>query len=143
MNVLLHSAALLVASAAIVGGCDKQPSGTTPANTPSRTPASTATPAADNTARNQGDSAAGAKTPMDQSESASAIKITADIRRAVMNDAVLSTTAKNCKIITDKDGLVTLRGPVNSQAEKDSIAAKAKAIAGDTRVDNQLEVKTN
>jgi len=55
----------------------------------------------------------------------------------------MSTNAQNCKIITDKAGIVTLRGPVNSQAEKDAIAAKAQAIAGVTKVVNELEVKTN
>ncbi len=151
MNTLSYSATLLVMTGIVTAGCDKRPANTTPANTPASTPASTptpprsdaqtTTPAVDNTARNRGDTTAGAKTPMDQSESATAIKTTADIRRAIMNDSAMSTNAQNCKIITDKNGLVTLRGPVSSQAEKDSIEAKAKAIAGDTRVDNQLEVK--
>ena len=55
----------------------------------------------------------------------------------------MSMNAQNCKIITDKSGIVTLRGPVASQAEKDAIEAKAKTIAGVTSVVNELEVKQN
>ena len=99
--------------------------------------------AADNTARNTTDRSGSTKTPMDQSESAASIKITADVRRAIMDDKSMSTRAQNCKVITDKAGRVTLRGVVSSQAEKDSIQAKATAVAGVTNVDNQLEVKVN
>ena len=48
--------------------------------------------------------------------------------------------AKNVKIIV-RDGKVVLRGPVDSEQEKATIAAKASAIAGKDRVDNQLEIK--
>jgi len=82
----------------------------------------------------------GGKTPMDQSESSAAIAITAAIRRAIMDDNTMSMDAQNCKIITDAAGAVTLRGQVQSQAEKDSIEAKVKAVPGVTKVDNQLEV---
>ncbi|MGH7241921.1 MAG: BON domain-containing protein [Phycisphaerales bacterium] len=81
------------------------------------------------------------KTPMDQSNAKADIDITAAIRRAIMEDKSMSTNAQNCKIITE-GGVTTLRGPVNSQSEKDAIEAKAKSVAGVTRVDNQLEVKT-
>lgn len=101
------------------------------------------TPAPDNTAKNKGDASKDAKTPMDQSQSSEDVKLTAEIRRAIMSDSAMSTNAQNCKIITDKTGLVTLRGVVSSQAEKDSIEAKAKAVVGVARVDNQLEVKIN
>ncbi len=80
-------------------------------------------------------------TPMDQSESSVHIKTTADIRRAILNDTTMSTNAQNCKIITDSTGRVTLRGAVDSQAEKDSIETKAKNIAGATNVENLLEIK--
>jgi hypothetical protein len=81
------------------------------------------------------------KTAMDQSESSAAIRITAAIRRAILEDKSMSVAAQNCTVIAEETGLVTLRGVLNSQAEKDSIEAKAKAVAGVTRVDNQLEVK--
>ena len=97
----------------------------------------------DNTAKNKVDQGGRTKTPMDQSESVDDIQITADIRRAIMKDETMSMNAQNCKIVTDKAGMVTLRGVVDSEAEKVSIGVKAKAVAGETRVDNQLEVKTN
>ena len=108
--------------------------------------------APDNTARNQVDRPGETdrdrtddwgddKTPMDQSESGASIRITADIRRSIMDDDSMSIGAQNCKIITDDAGRVTLRGEVSSQAEKDSIEAKALGVAGVTGVDNQLEVE--
>ena len=49
-------------------------------------------------------------------------------------------TATNVKIIT-ANGVVTLRGPVNTAAEKAKIGELAKKNAGKAKVDNQLEVK--
>jgi osmotically-inducible protein OsmY len=101
----------------------------------------TTTTAPDNTAMNKRDQNTGTVTPVDQSEAAGDVKITADIRKAVMDDNSLSTNAHNVKIITGKGGVVTLRGVVNSAAEKDSVETKAKTVAGVASVDNQLEVK--
>ena len=95
--------------------------------------------APDNTGRNRGDTSPAAKTPPDQANNSTDTRITADIRKAVMDDKALSTNAHNCKIITDH-GAVTLRGPVASQAEKDSIESKAKAVAGVVSVSNELEI---
>lgn len=97
-----------------------------------------APPRADNTARNERDKGDATLTPMDQSESGPDIAITAEIRRAILADTSLSSNAANIKIITS-GGVVTLRGPVNSTGERAAIEAKAKAVAGVTRVDNQLE----
>jgi hypothetical protein len=66
-------------------------------------------------------------------------EITRKIRVAVIEDKTLSTYAHNVKIIT-QNGMVTLRGPVRSEAEKRSIEAKAKTVAGDARVTNDLTV---
>lgn len=116
--------------------------------TPPPEPKPSPVPAPDNTARNRADapggsgSSADTKTPMDQSESAAHIKITAEIRKAVMAIDGISTNAKNCKIITDATGTVTLRGVVDSQSEKETIETRARAVSGVTKVDNQLEVKT-
>lgn len=93
----------------------------------------------DNTKKNERDRDSAAKTPMDQNENKGDIDITASIRKAVMDDDDLSTTAKNCKIIT-ADGVVTLRGPVASEDEKATIADLAKDVDGVKSVDNQLEV---
>lgn len=117
---------------------------TTPAAPVSKPTVPPPAPAPDNTAKNKAD-APGAptetKTPMDQSESAAHIKMTADIRTAVLAIDGMSVNGKNCKIITDANGKVTLRGVVNSQSEKDKIDAKARSFAGVTNVDNQLEIK--
>ncbi len=95
----------------------------------------------DNTANNTRDRDMNTPTPIDQSNDAADIEITAKIRQAIVDDSAMSTNAKNIKIITAKGGVVTLRGVVHSQAEKDAIEAKAKAVAGVQSVDNQLEVK--
>jgi len=81
----------------------------------------------------------GALTPTDQGGGKDR-DITAAIRRAVMSDGSLSFASKNVKIIT-VGGKVTLRGAVKTDAERATIESKAKAAAGVTEVDNQLEVK--
>jgi hyperosmotically inducible periplasmic protein len=96
-------------------------------------------PAADNTAKNERDASGETQTSGDQSNSPEDIKITADIRRAVVAEKSLSMTAKNVKIIT-ANGMVTLRGPVNSAEEKALIAKLAHSAAGQAKIDNQLEV---
>jgi hyperosmotically inducible protein len=95
--------------------------------------------APDNTAVNQRDRAPENLTPMDQSNKASDLKMTQEIRRAIVKDDQLSTDAKNVKIITI-DGAVTLRGPVKTDQEKAAIAAKAAQLAGNSNVHNELEV---
>jgi len=117
---------IVVASLALVGGaCDRS------------------SPDADNTARNRRDTSPTVKTPMAQSNESADIRITAEIRRAIMDDKSMSVNARNCKIITEAGGVVTLRGPVDSQAERDSIESKARAVPGVTRIVNEMEVTTN
>ena len=99
-------------------------------------------PAADNTRKNERDRSGETATSGDQSNSQEDVKITAAIRRAVVGDKSLSMTAKNVKIIT-ANGTVTLRGPVNNDAEKTKIAELAQSAAGGAKIDNQLEVKTS
>lgn len=96
-------------------------------------------PNADNTGRNVRDRNAQAMTPGDQSESEADRTITQKIRQAIVDDNSLSTNAKNVKIIT-VNGVVTLRGPVNTDKERNDIAQKIRAISGVKNVDNQLEV---
>lgn len=96
--------------------------------------------APDNTGRNVRDRNDATLTPGDQSESEADRNLTQQIRRAVVADDALSTTAKNVKIITI-NGVVTLRGPVNTAQEQAAIVAKARQAAGADKVDNQLEVK--
>lgn len=106
-------------------------------------PTATGKPAAgtqpDNTKVNERDTNAAALTPVDQGNNESDLKITQQIRQAVMANDALSFTAKNVKIITN-GGKVTLRGPVKTTAERDAIDAAARKVAGN-QVDNQIEVK--
>ncbi len=94
----------------------------------------------DNTKQNKRDANAAALTPMDQGNGQTDLKITQQIRQAVIGDDSLSFTAKNVKIITS-NGKVTLRGPVNTARERATIEAAARKFAGAAQVDNQLEVK--
>jgi len=98
-----------------------------------------APPAADNTDRNERDSSGSTTTPVDQAENETDLGITAKIRQAIVDDKALSVNAENVKIITN-GGVVVLRGPVKSDQEKAAIEAKAKEVAGVTRVENQIEI---
>ena len=98
------------------------------------------TQAADNTARNARDKSGQTVTPADQSESEADRAVTQKVRKAVMDDAALSTNAKNIKVVT-RNGKVTLRGVVTSAEEKASIVAKVGAVPGVLECDDQLEVK--
>lgn len=98
--------------------------------------------APDNTEVNQRDRKADALTPGDQGDSEVDLTITRTIRQGVMKDDLLSTTAKNVKIIT-VGSVVTLRGPVKSEKERANILAIARGTEGVKRVDNQLEIAAN
>jgi hyperosmotically inducible periplasmic protein len=103
---------------------------------------SKAAPAAppDNTKVNERDRNDQTLTPMDQKNNETDLKITQQIRKAVMGNNSLSFTAKNVKIITI-GGKVTLRGPVKTAQERTAIEDAARKVAGVTQVDNQIEVK--
>ena len=94
---------------------------------------------AENTGKNVRDREDRTLTPMDQSNTKEDIDVTATIRKALMDDGSLSTNARNVKIIT-RDGVVTLRGPVENAQEKVAIARTAQSVAGVRRIDNQLEI---
>jgi osmotically-inducible protein OsmY len=98
-------------------------------------------PKADNTERNVRDRNDKTLTPMDQGGSAADRDVTAAIRKAIVDNDALSTNAQNVKIVT-VGGVVTLRGPVETSAEKATVASTAEKIKGVKHVDNQLEVKT-
>jgi len=78
---------------------------------------------------NKGDKNAGAATADKQKMNSSDRTLTQQIRKAVMADKSLSTYAHNVKIIS-QNGAVTLKGPVRSDEEKRTIAAKAAEVAG-------------
>jgi hyperosmotically inducible protein len=95
--------------------------------------------APDNTGRNVRDRSGATLTPGDQSSRKVDLALTRRIRRAIIRDQSLSTTAHNNKVIT-VNGVVTLRGPGKSDQEKAAIAATAQQLAGANQVENHLEV---
>lgn len=141
----MKTTALLGSLFLILGsGCDKDAA---PTSEPTPEPrvgevqvdTSSAKPAADNTERNEYDQKTGALTPGDQGESEADRELTRQVRQSVMQEDGLSMNAKNVKIIT-QNGVVTLRGPVDSDTEKSRIASLAQSASGAKRVDNQLQV---
>jgi osmotically-inducible protein OsmY len=94
---------------------------------------------ASNTGINKRDRDDKTLTPMDQKNNPSDLKITQEIRQALMKDEY-SMDAKNIKVIT-RNGTVTLRGPVKTAAELEKISVLVKAMSGIKGIDNQLQVK--
>ena len=94
---------------------------------------------ADDTGVNVRDRGGKTVTPDDQSNREGDVELTRQVRQAIVKDDSLSTNAHNVKIIS-QNGVVTLRGPVASEDEKASVAAKAREVRGVKKVDNQLEV---
>ena len=76
-----------------------------------------------------------------QSSTTSDRMLTKRIRQELIADKSLSTYGHNVKIIT-QNGMVTLKGPVHSEEEKQTIASKAAEVAGSAdKVNNQLSIK--
>jgi hyperosmotically inducible periplasmic protein len=96
----------------------------------------------DNTKVNKRDRNQNEPTADQQKENTSDRQLAAQIRRAVVKDKSLSTSAHNIKIIA-QNGTVTLKGPVKSEQEKQAIEAKAAEIAGASKVTSELEVAAN
>jgi hyperosmotically inducible protein len=97
-------------------------------------------PVPDNTKVNQRDKDKTEPTADQQKDNRSDRDITQQIRKSVMKDKSLSTYAHNVKIIA-QNGMVTLKGPVTSDDEKNAIEMKAAAVVGQDKVTNELEVK--
>jgi hyperosmotically inducible protein len=97
------------------------------------------TPAPDNSKTNQRDRNQGSPTADQQKANSSDTDTAKQIRSSIMKDKSLSTYAHNVKIIV-QNGKVTLKGPVRSDDEKSSVAAKASAVAGDNNVTNEMTV---
>ena len=97
-------------------------------------------PQPDNTKTNKRDRDTNAPTADQQKNGKSDLDVTAEIRRAIVADKSLSMYAHNVKIIAE-NGMVTLKGPVRSDAEKATIEQKAIAVVGQAKVTNQIEVK--
>jgi osmotically-inducible protein OsmY len=103
------------------------------AQDPTTPPASTAP---DNSAKNK----THAETADQQPENTSDREITKRIRQSVIADKTLSTYGHNVKIIT-QGGAVTLKGPVHSEEEKQTIASKAEDVVGKDKVTNEITIK--
>lgn len=69
------------------------------------------------------------------------LTITQNIHLALKADENLSESAKNIKIMTI-DGVVTLRGTVNSMEEREAVLQLANSVKGVRKIVDQLEVKT-
>jgi hyperosmotically inducible protein len=133
---LISSAACVLALSLSSGAFAQQASPTSAAS--SSMPTSGA--AADNTGTNRRDDASHTMTPFDQPNDKTDIKLAARVRRAIVKDKALSSSAHNLKLIA-ASGVVTLRGPVASADEKARVESLVSAVAGVSRVDNQLDVK--
>jgi osmotically-inducible protein OsmY len=100
---------------------------------------SLAAQAPDNTKVNTRDRAKGAVTADQQKENANDRELTQKIRRELMRDKTLSRYAHNVKVIA-QGGQVTLKGPVRSEAEKQSVESKAVEVAGVGHVTDQMSI---
>ncbi len=95
----------------------------------------------DNTKTNKRDRKPGAVTADQQKMNSADRELTKKIRQAVIADKSLSTYAHNVKIVS-QDGIVTLKGPVHSEAETSTIEAKAAEMAGGAdKVKSEISVK--
>lgn len=65
---------------------------------------------------------------------------TQKIRKAIIGDKSLSTYAHNVKILAH-EGKVTLRGPVRSDAEKQTVGEMAASVVGAANVTNELIIQ--
>jgi osmotically-inducible protein OsmY len=96
----------------------------------------TAQTAPDNTNQNKDH----ANTADNQTNAKSDRLTTQKIRKAIMADKELSTYAHNVKIIT-VDGAVTLKGPVQTEDEKQKVASEAASVVSADKITNDLTVK--
>lgn len=96
---------------------------------------------ADNTNLNARDKSDDTLTPQKQMNSKSDIDVLAAVRSAIVDDKNLSVAAHNVKVVVIK-GVVTLRGPVKSAAEKSRVEELTRKVAGVSNIDNQLDIDT-
>jgi osmotically-inducible protein OsmY len=95
---------------------------------------------ADNTKTNQRDRNQNEPTADQQKENGSDRALAQQVRRALVKDKSLSTYAHNIKVIA-QDGVVTLKGPVHSDQERQAIEAKAAQVAGGTdKVKSEIDI---
>lgn len=130
-NVIPRLALLLLFASGISLAQDPVPS-------PSTDKSSAAAP--DNTAKNDRDRNPSAVTADQQKENSADRDLARQIRKSLIKDKSLSTYAHNIKVIA-QNGVVTLKGPVKTEQEKQSIEAKAaEAAGGADKVKSEIEV---
>jgi hyperosmotically inducible protein len=95
---------------------------------------------ADNSGRNVVDRNNSTLTPLDQGNGEADLAMTRNIRTGIQQMEGLSVNARNIKVIT-RDGKVTLRGAVDSGAERAALSELARRYVTSGNIDNQLEVK--
>lgn len=147
MRTLFIASAVVTALALVACGEDANKTPTspktsstyeaTPAESPATTPLAGAS-AADNSGRNARDDGT-TVTPVDQGTSEKDLAITQAVRKAVVAHKGLSINGQNVKIIA-KDGVVVLRGPVESESERSVIVAMAEKVPDANVVINKLEI---
>jgi hyperosmotically inducible periplasmic protein len=96
----------------------------------------------DNTKVNRRDRNQSEPTADQQKENLNDRELAQQIRRALVKDKSLSSNAHNVKVIA-QNGAVTLKGPVNSEQEKQAVEAKAAQIAGADKVNSEIQVAPN
>ncbi len=93
------------------------------------------------TSLNERDRGGETATPDDQSNAQGDIDHLAEVRKAIVDDAQLSVSAKNVKILTQA-GNVTLRGLVPTEEERARVEELARMSSATRSVDNQIEVES-
>lgn len=93
----------------------------------------------DNTETNKRDASAAELTADQQKANGNDMEITRLIREDLMKKSDLSIYARNVKIIT-MNGKVTVKGPVRSKNEVNSILKSAELVAGASNVINQITI---
>lgn len=96
---------------------------------------------ADSSGRNARDANDYRKTADDQSFSGDETELLGQIRREIVANDTLSVNGKNVKIIIES-GTVTLRGPVQSNDERNWIEEVTARAAPGYKVTNQIEIVT-
>ncbi len=94
---------------------------------------------AESTEKNKRDRHPASVTADKQSNNPEDLAVLKKIRQTLIDDSSLSTNAHNVKVIV-AEGAVTLRGPVDSKAEKNRVEEIVKQIAGPSAVKSYLEI---
>jgi hyperosmotically inducible periplasmic protein len=135
----MNKQAMLIVMAAALGNSFALADDTTVAVPPSAQGGLTG--AVDNSGINTRDQAGTTLIPQHQPNIPEDRQLLAAVRRAVVNEKALSSMAHNVKIFAVA-GVVTLRGPVRSDVEKDRVEQIAQTVPGVASVVNELDFKT-